>query len=103
MAATDRVYLRDAPAQLLPAPVASTGVLGWMRANLFSSPGNIALTIICVAAIVWIVPSLPPHCARPIAAGATKPNATLQRGVTWNENASCGSVPIGPELHTRSR
>lgn len=58
MAATDRIYLRDAPAKLLPAPVTSTGVLGWMRANLFSSPGNVALTIICVAAIVWIVPPL---------------------------------------------
>ena len=58
MAATDQVYLRDTPAKLLPAPVASTGVLGWMRANLFSSPANIALTIICVAAIVWIVPPL---------------------------------------------
>jgi len=38
--------------------VASTGVIGWLRANLFSSPANLALTIICVAAIVWIVPSL---------------------------------------------
>ena len=58
MAAADRVYLRDAPAKLLPAPVASTGVLGWMRTNLFSSPGNIALTLICVGLVVWIVPSL---------------------------------------------
>jgi general L-amino acid transport system permease protein len=58
MAAADRVYLRDAPAELLPAPVASTGLLGWLRTNLFSSPGNIALTIICLALIVWIVPPL---------------------------------------------
>src|SRR5215472_15775787 len=58
MATADQVYLRDTPAQFLPAPVASTGVLGWLRANLFSSPANIALTIVCVAAIVWIVPSL---------------------------------------------
>src|SRR6516164_9259658 len=58
MAAADQVYLRDTPAKLLPAPVASTGVLGWMRANLFSSPANIALTIICLAAVVWIVPPL---------------------------------------------
>src|SRR6266568_169730 len=58
MVAADRIYLREAPAKLLPAPVASTGVVGWVRANLFSSPGNIALTIICVALIVWIVPPL---------------------------------------------
>jgi general L-amino acid transport system permease protein len=58
MTAADRVYLRDAPAELLPAPVTSTGVIGWVRANLLSSPGNIALTIICIAGIVWIVPPL---------------------------------------------
>src|SRR6266567_1687003 len=58
MVAADRIYLREAPAKLLPAPVASTGVIGWLRANLFSSRGNIALTIICVALIVWIVPPL---------------------------------------------
>jgi general L-amino acid transport system permease protein len=58
MAAADRIFLRQAPATLLPAPVASTGVLGWMRANLFSSPGNIALTVTCVALIAWLVPPL---------------------------------------------
>ena len=58
MAATDRIYLREARAKLLPAPVASTGVIGWLRANLFSSPGNIALTIVCAALIVWIAPPL---------------------------------------------
>jgi general L-amino acid transport system permease protein len=58
MAAADRLYLREAPAKLLPAPVTSTGVLGWLRANLFSSPWNIALTLICLVLIVWIVPPL---------------------------------------------
>ena len=58
MVAADRIYLREAPAKLLPAPVASTGVVGWVRANLLSSPGNIALTVICAALIVWIVPPL---------------------------------------------
>jgi general L-amino acid transport system permease protein len=58
MVATDRIYLREAPAKLLPAPVASTGVIGWLRANLISSPANIALTIVCAALVVWIVPPL---------------------------------------------
>ena len=58
MTTADRLYLRDEPAKLLPAPVTSTGVLGWMRANLFSSPLNIALTVLCVGAVVWIVPDL---------------------------------------------
>ena len=44
-----RVYLRTAPAERLPPPAARAGMLGWLRANLFSSPGNIALTLVCVA------------------------------------------------------
>ena len=31
---------------------------GWVRANLFSSPANIALTLLCVALIAWAVPPL---------------------------------------------
>jgi general L-amino acid transport system permease protein len=58
MTATDRIYLREAPAKSLPAPVASTGALGWLRSNLLSSPGNIALTVVCIAFIVWVVPPL---------------------------------------------
>ena len=58
MAATDRVYLRQAAAEALPAPAMRAGVLGWLRANLFSSPANIALTVICAVLIVWLVPPL---------------------------------------------
>jgi general L-amino acid transport system permease protein len=57
-AATDRVYLRRDPAERLPPPLMRSGALGWLRANLFSSPGNIALTLICVALIAWVVPPL---------------------------------------------
>ena len=59
MAATaDRTYLRVAPSPRLPAPATHAGVLGWLRANLFSSPGNIALTLICIVFIAWAVPPL---------------------------------------------
>jgi general L-amino acid transport system permease protein len=51
-------YLRRAPAEKLPPPIAHTGILGWLRANLFSSPANIGLTIICAGLIVWVVPPL---------------------------------------------
>ena len=34
------------------------GVFGWLRANLFSSPFNIALTLVCILFIAWIVPPL---------------------------------------------
>ena len=59
MAATaDRTYLRGAPSPRLPAPATHAGALGWLRANLFSSPGNIALTSICIVFIAWAVPPL---------------------------------------------
>jgi len=44
------------PAQ--PPPPAGAGLAPWLRANLFSSPVNIALTLLCVVFIAWAVPSL---------------------------------------------
>lgn len=35
----------------LPPPPGSTGVVGWLRANLFSSPLNAALTVVCL----WLI------------------------------------------------
>ena len=54
----DSAYLRTAPAERLPPPAARAGALGWLRANLFSSAGNIALTLLCIFFIVWLVPEL---------------------------------------------
>jgi len=51
-------YLRLAPAERLAPPAARAGMLGWLRANLFSSPFNIALTLACVLLMAWAVPSL---------------------------------------------
>jgi general L-amino acid transport system permease protein len=51
-------YLRDAPAERLPPPVAQAGALGWLRLNLFSSPANAALTLFLVLVIAWVVPPL---------------------------------------------
>jgi hypothetical protein len=39
-------YVRRLPAERLPPPLAATGAFGWLRANLFSSPANIALTLL---------------------------------------------------------
>jgi len=58
MPAPERSYLRTAPAPILPPPASRAGALGWLRSNLFSSPLNIALTVVCVAFIVWVVPGL---------------------------------------------
>jgi general L-amino acid transport system permease protein len=49
-------YVRTAPAEPLAPPVASSGFIGWLRANLFSSLGNTVLTLACVAMIVWAAP-----------------------------------------------
>ena len=51
-------YVRAAPIEAMPAPGATTGVIGWLRASLFSSPGNIVLTILTGALIFLIVPSV---------------------------------------------
>ena len=51
-------YLRLIPAERLPPPTSRAGPFGWLRANLFSSPLNIALTLVCVLFIVWAMPPL---------------------------------------------
>ena len=51
-------YVRRLPAERLPPPLAATGAFGWLRANLFSSPANIALTLLCVLLIAWAIPPL---------------------------------------------
>jgi len=51
-------FLRQAPAATLPPPSSRTGVFGWLRVNLFSSPFNIALTLIAILFIAWMVPPL---------------------------------------------
>jgi general L-amino acid transport system permease protein len=49
------LYLRQSAAEKLPPPADRTGVLGWVRANLLSSPLNIVLTLICIAFIAFAV------------------------------------------------
>jgi general L-amino acid transport system permease protein len=51
-------FLRLAPAPSLPPPALRAGVFGWLRVNLFSSPLNIVLTLLCVVLIAWVVPPL---------------------------------------------
>jgi general L-amino acid transport system permease protein len=51
-------YLRDVPIEQLPPPLAARGPLGWVRANLFATWFDIALTIAIAALLLWIVPPL---------------------------------------------
>jgi general L-amino acid transport system permease protein len=56
--AGESFYLRTALAEPLPPPILRSGVIGWVRANLLSSPLNIALTLFSLALIAWLVPPL---------------------------------------------
>jgi general L-amino acid transport system permease protein len=46
------------PKPSLPSPSLNTGWAGWLRTNLFSTPGNGLLTMICVAIVLWTLPPL---------------------------------------------
>jgi general L-amino acid transport system permease protein len=46
---------RDRAPELRP-PITTAGPIGWVRANLFSSPLNAVLTLLIVALLLWIVP-----------------------------------------------
>ena len=58
MSGTAVQFLRQAPAPNLPPPASRAGMLGWLRTNLFSSPFNIALTLLAILFIAWMVPPL---------------------------------------------
>ena len=51
-------YVRGTPIDAMPAPIAMTGVIGWMRASLFAGPLNTILTILTILLIIWIVPPI---------------------------------------------
>jgi general L-amino acid transport system permease protein len=51
-------FVRDKPFAPLPPPVAASGPVAWLRQNLFSSPFNIVLTIVCLGLILWLAPPL---------------------------------------------
>jgi len=51
-------FVRSAEEPQLPPPLLQAGVLGWLRANLFSSPLNAATTLIIAALAIWLIPPL---------------------------------------------
>jgi general L-amino acid transport system permease protein len=54
--AAEIAFVRAAAQEPLPPPITARGAIGWLRANLFSTPTNIALTILCLLLIAWVVP-----------------------------------------------
>ncbi|MCA3560512.1 MAG: amino acid ABC transporter permease [Aestuariivirga sp.] len=47
-------YVRDRDAPLRPPPAGTAGPIGWLRENLFSSPGNSLLTAILAVALGYL-------------------------------------------------
>ena len=54
----DRSFVRTEDVPQAAPPISTTGVAGWMRANLFSSPTNTALTLLTIYFLYLVVPPL---------------------------------------------
>ena len=50
-------FTRNDMLPALPPPVTHSGLVKWLRENLFSTPLNIALTVVGLGAIYWLVSS----------------------------------------------
>ena len=42
----------------LPAPIATTGIIGWARQNLFDTVSNTILTVAAVLFLLWFIPPI---------------------------------------------
>ena len=51
---TQTAFVQSVPIAPLPPPPATTGAIGWMRANLFSSLASSVLTVAAALLAVWV-------------------------------------------------
>src|SRR5690348_3294983 len=58
LAVTELHFVRQQQLLPQPAPVRMTGAIGWLRANLFSTPTNMVLTVLIFLLTVWVVREL---------------------------------------------
>lgn len=58
LAVTDLAFVRHTTIAPRPPPATLTGALGWLHANLLSSPFNIALTILIGLLLAWVIPEI---------------------------------------------
>ncbi|HVI13586.1 MAG TPA: amino acid ABC transporter permease [Pseudolabrys sp.] len=58
LAVTELAFVRHTTIAPRPPPATMTGALGWLRANLLSSPFNIALTILIGLLLAWAIPEI---------------------------------------------
>ena len=54
----DRSFVRTENTPQAAPPISTAGVAGWMRANLFSSPANTALSLLTIYFLYLVVPPL---------------------------------------------
>jgi general L-amino acid transport system permease protein len=58
LAVAEMHFVQQAPIAPKPPPARMTGAVGWVRANLLSTPFNIVLTILIVLLLAWLIPAL---------------------------------------------
>ncbi|HMA58378.1 MAG TPA: amino acid ABC transporter permease, partial [Pseudolabrys sp.] len=58
LAVAELAFVRRTTIAPQPPPAAMTGALGWLRANLLSTPFNIALTTAIALLLAWAIPEL---------------------------------------------
>ena len=58
LAVTELAFVRHTTIAPRPPPATITGALGWLHANLLSSPFNIALTILIGLLLAWAIPEI---------------------------------------------
>jgi general L-amino acid transport system permease protein len=51
-------YVASVQIPAMPPPAGRAGVIGWLRANLFSTPFNAVLTIVFTLCIAWVVAAM---------------------------------------------
>src|SRR5688572_28115806 len=51
-------YVRTAIVDEQPAPNSNSGLLVWLKRNLFASPSDTLLTLLGIAFLLWAVPPL---------------------------------------------
>ncbi|WP_186395029.1 amino acid ABC transporter permease [Stappia sp. TSB10GB4] len=56
MSVSKIAYVRTDEAPRMPPPVSETGVVGWVRQNLFDSVGNAIMTVLGIAMLALILP-----------------------------------------------
>ena len=49
-------FVRTQQIEPMPPPRATTGAIGWLRANLFSTPTSMVLTVLVAIFLLWVIP-----------------------------------------------